>query len=264
MNSPRAPRRRKTLLVIVLALILLGGGWLYHEATADKSPVYKVPMPDYAGNLPRWKYQKSLDTSPDRFEPEFDVVRVGTEAWLRMDADAGYCNYRCGTLRRTPNGIEVALPVGYIHGEDVSPFPQARTSITRLTYWDEESHQVRTIVRGPEQVSVELPDSIRERRSLNELQRGKTAYVNVEEVRSAPDGRMLLNPEVAIRYEPLGEQFMRTEDALIVKRPDGKGIVVVLPRGYRPKEGNIDWMPIDACYAATSPVVPPIHSTMQV
>lgn len=76
---------------------------------------------------------------------------------------------------------------------------------------------------------------------------------------------MFLNPEAAIRNEPLGRQFMRSEDALIVKRGDDKGIVVVLPKGYRPVEGNVDyWIPIDVYYATGSPVVPPVRSTMQV
>lgn len=134
MYNPYSTRRSETLPVIVLVLLLLAGGWAYHRATTNDTPAYTVPVPDYTGSLSRLEYQDKLDASSDRFEPQFDVVRLGTEAWLRMDAGTRYCKYRCGTLRRTPNGTEVTLPVGYIHDRDVSPFPQTRTSITRLTY----------------------------------------------------------------------------------------------------------------------------------
>lgn len=265
MYNPYSTRRSEALPVIVLVLLLLAGEWAYHRATTNDTHAYTVPVPDYTGSLSRLEYQDKLNASPDRFEPQFDVVRLGTEAWLRMDADTGYCKYRCGTLRRTPNGTEVTLPVGYIHDRDVSPFPQTRTSITRLTYWDEESHRPRTIVRRPGQVSVELPDSILEHQGVNGLQHEKTAYVEAWQIRQTTDGRIFLNPEAAIRNEPLGRQFMRGEDALIVKRGDGKGIVVVLPKGYRPVEGNVGyWIPIEVHYATGSPVVPPVRSTMQV
>lgn len=224
-----------------------------------------TPAPTYAGSLEQLEYQKRLNASTDRFEPEFDMVLLGSEAWVRPDVATGYCEYRCGTLRRTANGIEVTLPVGYIHGRDVSPFPRTRVAISRLTYWDEETHRPRTVIRTPDQPSVIMPDTIQEEQGINTLRRGEVAYIGAWEVRCTPDGRAFIDHDTAVRREPLGKQFMRSEDALIIRRSDGKGLTVVLPKGFRPKADDVGhWIPVDVQYADTAPVVPSIGSALQV
>lgn len=224
-----------------------------------------TPVPAYTGSADRLEYQREQDTSPDRFEPGFDVVLLGSEAWLRFDVATGYCEYRCGTLRRTASGIEVTLPVGYIHGRDVSPFPESRTAISRLTYWDEETHRPRTVTRTPDQLSVLMPDNIQEPQGTETLRRGEVAYIGAWEVRYTPDGRAFIHQDATVRREPLGKQFMRSEDALIIRSSDDKGLTVVLPKGYMPQTGNVShWTPVDVQHADTAPVVPPVGSTLQV
>lgn len=225
-----------------------------------------VGQPAYTGSVTRTSYQRQLNLSIDRFQPEFDIVLLDGQLWIRTDAKpTDGCKIRCGVLTYDKHHFtEVTLPVGYVHESNVSPMPRGMVPVTRLTYWDMDTHRPVTITRG-DQDAVTFPYKLRHEQTLSYLKRGEVAYVWAYFVRRAANGQYLLSPEATVRREPLGEQFGYAEDALIVRRSNSKGIEVMLPSDYDhppSDDGYISdyWTPITAIQSRRSPIVPDIRA----
>lgn len=226
----RTPSRR-TFALAVVAVAAVGLTFVTQPQSTPASNIATSTATGlYAETSERLGYQTMLNSSPERFEPGFDVIVSDGSAWLRADRDNSYvpCALRCGTV----SGSKVSLPVGYRHANNVEPQPTSKRPIEELTYWNPILHKLETAKRSDGQATVVLPGFLYQSRSLSSLQVGETGYVPAAIVRRARLGTTYLL-DGHIGYEPMDASYGYSPQAQVTKM--GPRIYYVhLPAGTTP------------------------------
>lgn len=218
---------RSRLGVMAMILVLLVGSGAIVASSIQSPGTVKL----FTESVERRAYQTELNRSTRRLDPHMEIVVVNGLVWLRTENIIGYCEYRCGTLVTTGRGHKVSLPVGYVHGTNVSPMPVDLQPVDSLTFWNPITHKSETIQMAAGQESVVMPDFLQKLRERSALKIGETGFVPSDFVRRGLDGTVyLLDGFVA--YEPLGSAYLtdleaqitRTgEDTYEIRLPQGDG-----------------------------------------
>jgi hypothetical protein len=189
----------------------------------------------------RYSYQQTLNESSQRFAPELSLIVIEDRLYERTDRprtqSLGACDIRCGTISGDNDVVSVSLPVGYVHGNNVSPMPTAWKPVTELTFWDPVSHLKASVTSDTTSKGVSLPDFLLQYLSASDLKPGETAYTTANHVRRDSSGKTYMFSK-PLAYEMLGSKYGYTLDTTVTAKPNGK-FEVRLPSGVKPLDRDI-------------------------
>lgn len=226
----RGVRRYAIFLTVMAGVLLAGVAYALLKPDNGDTAVHEDT---YTTKL---NYQKSLNDSPDRFNPELDMIVKDGRAYMRTDNDlvTGHCETRCGTVTKVRGTYAVSLPVGYVHGSNVVPDPTSWEPVGSLTFWDQIDLQVETVTT--DNGAVALPQTTRGYRHAADLAPGETAYTTADFVREDSTGKTYM-VDGLLAYEMLGDDFGYTLDTTVMREWDGS-LVVYLPIGKGPLQSD--------------------------